>query len=200
MGVFAAVCPCCGKDIGFDDKAAEYVCIYCGAKLRTSALNKVPVGKAAKEAEPGPKREGEEELTDEEVTKELIRKVEYKDDLRKVEKQIEELRTKRPKFESRLKTMKSLAWVGVGFAAAAAVVVVVFADENREGIDASLIVAAVLAAIGLFTIILAAIRRADLKKQQARLEESILEKKQKRDILIGRLNKINKRLHIHHGK
>ena len=40
MAILAANCPCCGRDIGFDESAKEYTCIFCGAKLITATLVK----------------------------------------------------------------------------------------------------------------------------------------------------------------
>lgn len=202
MSIYVGLCPCCGKDIGFDPKAEEYVCIHCGAKLKTAALKGEPAGGApnagdAPGAEAAENAEGE--LTDEQVTKELIRKAGFKSDLKKVEKQIDELRGKRTGYESRLKALRSLTVIGIVLAAAAAAIVAIFADNSGDGPDLSLIIAGIMAAAALFTLILSEVRRRDVKKQRARLEENILVKKQERDILIGRLNKINKRLHIHGG-
>ncbi len=38
MSVLAAKCPCCGRDIGFDENTQEYTCVFCGAKLQIAAL------------------------------------------------------------------------------------------------------------------------------------------------------------------
>ncbi len=196
MSVFAGICPCCGKDIGFDPDSTEYTCAHCGAVLKTAALKGERVGAPS---DASPDGDGREQLDDEQITRELIRKAGFKTELKRAEKELDDLRARRPAYEKRLNALRSLTAVGVVLAAAAAAVVAIFADAGGEGPDASLITAGVLAAAGVFMLIIAEARRREIKKDRAKLEESILIKKQERDILIGRLNKINKKLHIHHG-
>ncbi|MBR6428193.1 MAG: TFIIB-type zinc ribbon-containing protein [Clostridia bacterium] len=196
MSVFAGICPCCGKDIGFDPGSSEYTCVHCGAVLKTAALKGERVGVPA-DGSSGANHEDQPD--DEQITRELIRKAGFKTELKKAEKELGDLRARRPAFEKRLKALRSLTAIGIVLAAAAAAVVAIFADSSGDGPDTSLIAAGVIAAAGVFMLILAEVRRREIKKDRAKLEDTILIKKQERDILIGRLNKINKKLHIHHG-
>ncbi|MBO4562958.1 MAG: hypothetical protein J5772_05020 [Clostridia bacterium] len=207
MSVYAAKCPCCGRDIGFDGEAAECTCIFCGAKLLTSALKKELVDppkeeKAEKAPEPAPpkeeKAEGEPELTEEELRLELDRKAEYKSELHRVLKQIDELRARRPGYKSQLKTAGGTLIAGAVMIAAAPVLLFTLYDPEK-GFTGSLVTGACVAGlVGVFVLAISLVRRRDIRNQQGKLESMIRDKKDKRDVLIGRLNKINKKLHIHH--
>ena len=224
MSILAAKCPCCGRDIGFDENTQEYTCVFCGAQLKVSALKTQAVEPVVKKSDAPVKEEkkpkqadpaqfskrrhrevrtaddidpAEVGMTREEIEEQLKRKAEYKEELHAVVKQIDEFRARRPKLEAKRKTVTTLGGVGIGLAVAAAVAIMLFADGESELSDALLVISGIVAAVAVFMLILSAVRRRDIKKQQSRLEETILEKKQKRDVLIGRLNKINKALHIH---
>ncbi|MBQ1520135.1 MAG: TFIIB-type zinc ribbon-containing protein [Clostridia bacterium] len=227
MSILAAKCPCCGRDIGIEENTEEYTCVFCGTKLKVAALKTTPVEEADKQSGAAEVKDapvngehkssagGENgrhgrhhsrhesvsskeinapELTREEIEEELKRKAEFKEELHSALHQINELRARRPKLEARLRTVTTLGIVGAILAVVAGGGMFFFADGES---DMLLIVSGVLAVLALAMLITSGIRRKDVKKQQSRLEESILEKKQKRDILIGRLNKINKTLHIH---
>lgn len=238
MAILAANCPCCGRDIGFDEHAKEYTCIFCGAKLITAALVKERLdsqtnagyeryrkgdaddvrhrsgrrqyaepkaetasakpepAKAEAPAKPAEPEKKEPELTEEEIRVQLMRKAEFKQELRDVVKEIDTLRSRRERFTSQLSVCRTLMIIGLVFIAAA-VAVIVFLGEK---LDYSLLLAGGLAALGVFTLILSEIKKNSVKKQQKKHEQTIEEKKEKRDILIGRLNKINKHLHIHDGE
>lgn len=255
MAILAANCPCCGRDIGFEETAKECTCIFCGAKLITATLVKerldsnnvnagyeayrkgddsdnnywgvkrpadprmgmpgmgmppympqapaVPVEQkeevrpAPKPAEPPAKKEPEpeKELTEEEIRIQLMRKAEFKQELRETVKEIDDMRAKRERFTSQLKTCNLLMTIGLVFIALAAAIMVLF-DSNGED-KTRFIIAGSLTALGLFTLIISEVRRNSIKKQSKNNEKVISEKKEKRDVLIGRLNKINKQLHIH---
>lgn len=238
MAIYAANCPCCGRDIGFDEGVKEYTCIFCGAKLITATLVKerldktggsgyehyrkddakdephnantgrvvrdkqkeepsVPHGEEHIAPKPEPKKE-EPELTEEEVRAQLMRKTEFKQELRDVVKEIDNLRSRREHFTSQLKTCKTLMIIGLVLIALAAAVMVLPSGMIQD--NTRLMAAAVLAALGLAILIISESKKNGVKKQQKKLEENISEKKEKRDILIGRLNKINMRLHIHSGE
>ena len=219
MSILAAKCPCCGRDIGIQENTEEYSCVFCGAKLKVSALKTELIEKreAVKE-EPKPEKHAGEsrashgekehaghgadapELSQEEIDRQLKRKAEFKEELHSAVRQIDELRQRRPKLEAKLRTINTLGIIGAILAVAAGAAIVLFAEGSAEegsGNTMALIVAGGIALVSLFMLILSFIRRSDIKKQRKRLEDSIIEKKQKRDILIGRLNKINKMLHIH---
>lgn len=227
MSILAAKCPCCGRDIGFEDNTEEYTCVFCGTQLQVSALKTqlVANGAASAKAEapkkdPAPRTEKQKKhyllskdvhsaddidpkevgLTREEIEEQLKRKAEYKEELHSVVRQIDEFRARRPKLEARRKTVSTLTGIGVGLAVAAAAALALFVDGDGEYNDLILIACGVIAVVALVMLITSAIQRSDVKKQQSRLEETIIEKKQKRDVLIGRLNKINKTLHIHSSK
>ena len=138
-----------------------------------------------------------EELTEEEIRAQLMRKAEFKQELRDVVKEIDTLRSRRERFTSELKVCRTLMIVGLVFIAAAALVIILFG--NNEEVTYRFVIAAALAGLGVFTLILSEVKKNSVKKQQKKHEQTIEEKKEKRDILIGRLNKINKRLHIHDG-
>ena len=226
MSVLAAKCPCCGRDIGFEESVEEYTCVFCGAELKVSALKTEHLDPAQKKEEPGARQAKEEPkpdpdmfshrhhhhrevrtaddidpaevgLTREEIEEHLKRKAEYKEELHAVVDQIDEFRARRPKLKARSKTVSTLSGVGIGLAVASAIAILLFADGESELNDVLLVVSGITAAVAVFMLVLSFIRRNDIKKQQSRLEETILEKKQKRDVLIGRINKINKTLHIH---
>lgn len=135
------------------------------------------------------------ELTEEEIAEELKRKAEFKDELHTTVHQINDLRARRPKLQTKLRTISTLGIVGAILAVGAGLAIFLFAEGDSEN-TLLMIISGVVALIALAMLITSAVRRGEIKKQQSRLEESILEKKQKRDILIGRLNKINKTLHI----
>ena len=244
MAIYAANCPCCGRDIGFDEGVKEYTCIFCGAKLITATLAKELIDhdrKAGyehyrrndaederhssgsgrehssdsyhehhhehhhsehsthehseeKSAEKEPKNE-EPELTEEEIRVQLMRKAEFKQELRDVVKEIDSLRARRGHFTSQLKVCKTLMIIGLVFVGLAAGVMLIPAGIIEE--NARFIAAGALAAIGVAILIFSETKKNGVKKQQKKLEENISDKKENRDILIGRLNKINKRLHIH---
>lgn len=226
MGILAAKCPCCGRDIGFEENTTDYTCVFCGAELKVSALKTQAVEPTVKKSDAPVKEEKEEKkpkpdpaqfskrrhrevrtaddidpaevgMTREQIEEQLQRKAEYKEELHAVVKQIDEFRARRPKLEAKRKTVTTLGGVGIGLAVAAAVAIMLFADGESDLSDVLLVISGIVAAVAVFMLILSAVRRRDIKKQQSRLEETILEKKQKRDVLIGRLNKINKALHIH---
>ena len=246
MSIFAANCPCCGRDIGFDESAKEYTCIFCGAKLITATLVKERLdsthqnagyeryrkgdhtdaehsgrrqgaswhGPVKQEAQPAPseqpqkaeekpaeeephEEEKHEELTEEQIRVQLMRKAEFKQELRDTVKEIDNLRSKRERFTSQLKTCKLLMWMGLSFIGIAAVIAIMFGDKEGGVFGDSLMVALALAILGIVALILSEVKKNGVKKQQKKHEQTIEEKKEKRDILIGRLNKINKRLHIH---
>ena len=241
MSILAAKCPCCGRDIGIEENSEEYTCVFCGTKLKVSALKTELVnasgdsGSSGEDGSSGSRRRSHHssrdsshhsshgsshhsshgsshrsshgsdsdpdqidapELTQEEIDEQLKRKAEYKEELHSALHQINELRARRPKLDARLRAVVTLGVVGVVLAVFAAICIV-FSATRGEGGDVMLIVSCAVALVALAMLITSAIRRNDIKKQKSRLEESIIEKKQKRDVLIGRLNKINKTLHIH---
>ena len=243
MAILAANCPCCGRDIGFEEGTKEYTCIFCGAKLITATLVKErldsnanrgyeryrkgdaldemarprirqpfiqpavtvtpaekPEEQPSKEQPPkeqpaAPAKQPEPELTEEEIRVQLMRKAEFKQELRDVVKEIDTLRSRRERFTYQLKTCRVLMTIGLVFIAAAAAVMIVFG--NNEEMTRRFVIAGALAALGLLSLILSEVKKNGVKKQQKKHERTIEEKKEKRDVLIGRLNKINKRLHIH---
>ena len=239
MAIVAANCPCCGRDIGFEEGSKEYTCIFCGAKLITAALVKERLDthantgyeryrkgdaddarhrakqkqyapptaevekktestqETAPKAEPAKPEKTEPELTEEEIRVQLMRKTEFKQELREVVKEIDTLRSRRERFTTQLKTCRVLMIMGLVLIGAAAAVVILFG--NNEELPSRFIVAGALAALGLVALILSEVKKNGVKKEQKKHEHTIEEKKEKRDILIGRLNKINKRLHIHDG-
>lgn len=225
MSIVAAKCPVCGRDIGFDENTAEYTCIFCGSKLMTSALKKERVesnekrrGEAGqrervvreRDAQPRPSEpprvkepapigesDAGEELSEEEKNRELERKAGFKTELRSVVKQIDELRAKRSTYSSQLKTAKVLSVVGVVFVCAVLIAVFLMLDSGKPDKTYVIVGGAIAGGIGLFTTVFSLMRRSETEKARKQLEEKISEKKQKRDVLIGRLNKINKKLHIH---
>ncbi len=249
MAIYAATCPCCGRDIGFDENASEHTCIFCGAKLITAALAREKLdsnGKAhdyehyrdddaldaafasRREAvhmptanqtpsSPQPMRpyaqpqntnssaqsasaeQGEKPLTDEEVREQLMRKAGFKQELRAVVKEIDVLRGRRKRYESGIKLSKLITLSGVILMLIACVLAFSMLNDDLT-VKANLyplIIAAVLLMGGVGLTILAEVRKKGIAKQQKKLEDSIADKKGKRDTLIGRLNKINHVLHIH---
>ncbi len=228
MSIVAAKCPVCGRDIGFDEKAEEYVCIFCGAKLMTSALKKERL--AGREEKPRPavrrgivrsedekpkaeppkddpretapeKPKAEEpELTEEEVKRELERKAGFKQELHDVVKEIDELRAKRTPLESRGKTAKTMSIIGVVIIGAALIALFLLIDNPSIPRSYVIIGGAIAACLGIFTVIFSLMKKKEAASARKKLETRISEKKQKRDVLIGRLNKINKKLHIHHDE
>ena len=245
MEILAAKCPCCGRDIVFEENVKEYTCIFCGAVLKTAALKSEHVGAQnnAEKTDKGgadksgskkaglytdrahsahahfdrdhashshsshshshshsssrsePEAEEMTELSEEEVKHQLERKAEFKKELHEAVKQLDDLRAKRPKLEAKVKAANLLSIMGIVLTALSAVGIMITVDsgDNSQGFIISL----ALAGVALFMLITSLIRKRDIKSQQSKLEASIREKKEKRDILIGRLNKINKMLHIH---
>lgn len=227
MSIVAAKCPVCGRDIGFEEGAEEYTCIFCGSKLILSALKTehIEAGPAPKPAKvtakppvkdeapaqekpraPIPEiprfeseRTSEPELTEEEIKAELERKVGFKEELRAVVKEIDELRAKRDPLKARLKTVKSVSWMGGALLVFDILaVLLLYKEENANNYSNYVLAGGVF--VGLiagFMFFYSAARKRGILKAQKKLEDSISDKKQKRDVLIGRLNKINRRLHIH---
>lgn len=221
MSVYAAKCPCCGRDIGFEEGAEECTCIFCGAKLLTSALSKelVRSDEHEKEPEKAPEKEPEEapetapvpkekaeeaekdpELTPEEIAQELDRKVEFKAELHRVVRQIDELREKRSVYKAQIKSSGISIGVGAGLIAAAPLLMLFFYDREKGFTGGMTTWAIAAGVVGLVVLAIGIARRRDARNGQNKLEATIRDKKDKRDILIGRLNKINKKLHIHHDQ
>lgn len=225
MSIVAAKCPVCGRDIGFDEKAEEYTCIFCGSKLMTSALKKEhlsnrpdrerpPVRREIirssdekpkeqpheKPQAPAPEHAPESELTEEEIKHELERKAGFKQELHDVVKEIDELRAKRAPLENRVKTAKTMSIVGVVIIGAALIGLFLLIDNPSIQRSYVILGGALAGGIGIFTVIFSLVRKKESSSARKKLENRISEKKQKRDILIGRLNKINKKLHIHHDE
>lgn len=228
MSIAAAKCPVCGRDIGFDEKAEEYVCIFCGAKLMTSALKKErlagreekprpevrrglvrsedekpkaePPKDAPREAAPEKPKAEEPELTEEEIKHELERKAGFKQELHDVAKEIDELRAKRAPYDNRAKTAKLMSIVGVVIAGSALIALFLFIDN--AAIEKSYVImgGGVLSVLGILITVFSLAKKKEALAARKKLESRISEKKQKRDVLIGRLNKINKKLHIHHDE
>ncbi len=222
MSIVAAKCPCCGRDIGFEENTAEYTCIFCGARLRTSALrSEVLSGGNASSPRPAAETEArphthsqekpreqsgesseraereQESLSEEETALQLKRKAEFKEELKKIVKQIDDMRSRKHKLQAKLKTAKGLISGGMGAAVIGIFLLVLFINEHSTfGIIASI----VIFMIGGFTLVYSSLRGRETKEELKTLEKSIGEKKEKRDVLIGRLNKINKRLNITHGE
>ena len=213
MNEISVTCPLCGHKMNIESIMRECWCVACGTKLITAALNKEPVANggaayAEKPAETDPHGfiEAPEttneinapELSPEEIAEELDRKAKYKAELKHTVKRIDELRARRHVFRKQKDVARILISAGaVSLAAAGAVMLLFRGPEGGVPLLTALITAA-LALVGLVMVIVGAARMGDAKKQQSRLEESIKEHKSKRDVLIGRLNKINKKLHIHH--
>lgn len=187
MELLSATCPLCGEEISFEAGLAECLCSHCGTKLLTSAL----VSQHA--AEPESAEYGEGELTEEEIAHELERKAGFKEELWATVKQIDELRDRREVFNAKRKTAKRLSFVALCVVAFAVVVLLAPGEDSLF----SFVAAGLLAAVALVMLIVSAVTRSDVIKQQKKLESTIRDKKEKRDILIGRLNKINRKLHIH---
>lgn len=194
LSTLYAKCPCCGAEIGFGADDAEVVCSACKTKLIASALH-------AEQAEEKkePVHEHEEELSPEERERELKRKAEFKEELKALVRRIDELHERRPVLEKQRKSMRGLTIAGVAAALIAALILFSEKPTSRD-VTFVFIVSTAIAAVGLVMLILSAIRRAEIIKQQEKLEAEMKVKKEKRDILIGRLNKINSRLHEHHHK
>ena len=222
MNDITVTCPLCGKQFVIQSGMRECFCTSCGAKLITDALVKEPVevpdhGEPVKEDAPAhdaPAHEAHEEkeehhsveginapeLTEEEIAEELERKAKYKAELKHTVKRIDELRARRSVFSSQKDVARVLISVGAVSVAAAAAVLLIFRGSDGGVTLLSGLIGGALGLVGVVMVIVGSARMGDLKKQRARLEESIREHKQKRDVLIGRLNRINKRLHIHHDE
>lgn len=230
MAILAAKCPCCGRDIGIEENTEEYTCVFCGTKLKVSALKTELLDAPSQEDDPssdsrrgsrhGSHRsshrsshhsshhssgdgshhshhhsEETRELTEEEKEEQLKLKAEYKEELKESMHQLNELRAKRPPLEKKQKMARAFLWAGAGFASLALAAAGWFVYRRMIGIP--LYAAAGAAAIGLAVLITAYVKLRGVKKEKSALDQDILEKKQKRDILVGRLNKINRLLHIH---
>lgn len=200
MSILSARCPCCGSGISFEESLSEYICPSCGSKLITAALNREKAVSSEQKPEPPeqkiePPRQ-EAELTEAEKAHQLERKAAFKKELHETVKHIDELRERREVYKSQLKTTKQLSIIGIALALIAAAVLLFPSKDDEKGIFA-FAVAGVIAVVALFMLIASALRKKDVHKQQKKLEATIREKKDKRDVLIGRLNKINKQLHIH---
>lgn len=223
MSMVAAKCPVCGRDIAFDESIAEYTCVFCGAKLKTSALKSEHLGggstdpfdkpvaparnpvrpPAIKDDEPRREtkhetRSSEPELSEEEKNRELEKKAGYKQELRDVNKQIDELRAKRDPLKNQLKNSKFMTVAGVIVAGVVLLAAMFLMDDGRLNQNVILMGAVIIGVIAIFMIVFSLIRKSETEKAQKKLEKTITEKKKKRDDLIGRLNYINKKLHIHH--
>lgn len=193
MSNLMAKCPCCGGQIAFDSNADEVTCPACKAELIAAALNA-----AEESAHTYPHSELHEHppLTEEEREHELKRKEEFKQELKETVKRIDELHERRPVLEKQRKSIRGLAAAGV---IAALISLLLFISERaptRE-VTVTFVIACVVVAVALLMLILSFVRRARIIKQQDKLEAEMKARKEKRDILIGRLNKINSRLHKH---
>lgn len=224
MSIVAAKCPVCGRDIGFEESAAEYECIFCGAKLMTSALKKERLDNRARAERPAVRREvkrssdekppeapekkppeepkaaSEPELTEEEIKHELERKAGFKQELHDVAKEIDDLRKKRAPLENRVKTAKLMSIIGAVTIGAAVIALFLLIDSAAVQKGYVILGGALLGGIGIFMMVFSLMRNKEALAARKKLETRISEKKQKRDVLIGRLNKINKKLHIHHDE
>ena len=227
MNDITVTCPLCGNKFVIQSGMRECFCTSCGAKLLTGALVKEPAEvpdheEPVKEEAPAhdapaheaPAHEAHEEkeehhsvdginapeLTEEEIAEELERKAKYKAELKHTVKRIDELRARRSVFSSQKDVARVIVSVGAVSVAAAAAVLLIFRGSDGGVTLLSGLIGGALGLVGVVMVIVGSARMGDLKKQRARLEESIQEHKQKRDVLIGRLNRINKRLHIHHDE
>lgn len=215
MSIVAAKCPCCGRDIGFEENTAEYTCIFCGARLHTSALKSEVLNNGAeasparpaavqqkpaqqagqtKPAAPVRKEQPASGLSEEEKALQLKRKAELKDELKKVVKQIDEMRARRPKLEGRVKTAKGLMSGGIAVAVAAVFIFLLCVGEGGSNSTLGIVASIIAAIVAVATLVIASVRGREMKEELKRLEKNISEKKEKREVLIGRLNKISKRL------
>ncbi|MBO4384454.1 MAG: TFIIB-type zinc ribbon-containing protein [Clostridia bacterium] len=212
MSIVAAKCPVCGRDIGFDESAAEYTCIFCGAKLTTSALKTEKPAEAGKTAhhdlsaffDKGPAKVSDRDrvtatnLSEEEITAELTRKVGLKEDLRHAVKAIDALRKKRHSLKSRNKRLTRSLIIGCAAASASLIAFfLVLGTELKLMLPVS-IVSGVVFAFGAALIIFSLVNKKKVSAAREKLEENILEKKAVRDGLIDELNAINRKLGIHH--
>lgn len=141
--------------------------------------------------------EPERELTEEEVKEYLEKKTRAKAELHDVVKEIDSLREKRDPLKERLKTTKNMTLYGCIGAGAVILAMIIFYDISAQNNVYVMLGGLVLGATAIFMIVLSWIRRKEIKTSQKRLEKTIGEKKDKRDTLIARLNRINKKLHIH---
>jgi hypothetical protein len=190
LELLSATCPLCGEEISFEAGVNECHCVHCGSKLLTSALISERV------ETPGENGDSEPQLTEEEKAYELERKARFKEELHAAVKQIDELHDRRKVFKTRRKTAKAL--VGVGLACILFALLVLFTPGEDSLF--SFVAAGILGAVAVVILIVSAATRSDVIKQEEKLEKTIAAKKEERDILIGRLNKINKKLHIHRSK
>ena len=223
MSMVAAKCPVCGRDIAFDENIAEYTCVFCEAKLKTAALKSEQIGgrrndpfekpvapvrnpvrpPAIRDDEPKHEtkheaKSSEPELSEEEKKHELEKKAGYKQELRDVNKQIDDLRAKRDPLKNQLKNTKFMTVAGVVVAGVVLLAAIFLMDDGRLNQNVILMGAVIVGVIAIFMIVFSLIRKSETEKAQKKLEKTITEKKKKRDDLIGRLNHINKKLHIHH--
>lgn len=213
MSIVSAKCPVCGHEIGFDETAVEYTCIFCGAKLKTSALKVEKPAEAPSDEQShdlsaffGRHKDKVSErdrvtavgLSEEEITSELARKVGLKEDLRHAVKAVDALRNKRHSLKERKKKLtRSLA---IGSAAAAVSLLVFFlvlGSEMKVFLPVT-IVSGLIFAFGSALIIISLVNKKKVSDAMEKLEENILDKKAARDSLIDELNAINRKLGIHH--
>ena len=218
MSIVAAKCPVCGRDIGFDETAAEYTCIFCGARLKTAALKCEKPVKAADRAAGRTEAHSDvaavferhvgnvtdrdrvtaEGLSEEEIEAELSRKVGLKEELRLTVKEIDALRKKRDPIKAMGKRMnKAFAFAGLFLAIALIAFFFVFGSAEKYRTPV-MIASAVVFVLGLALIVYAAVRKRRVASDGEKLEENITAKKSKRDGIIDELNAINKKLGIHH--
>ena len=216
MEEISVTCPLCGNKMHIESSMRECWCVACGTKLITAALNKEPAGDRGGEEPPAKERrakpkfthfvEAEEteaeinapELTQEEISAELEKKAQFKQELKHTVRRIDELRSRRKVYSSQKDVARILISVGAVSIVGAAAVMLLFRGPNGNVPLLTALITAALALLGVVSVIVGAARMGEVKRQRARLEESIREHKEKRDVLIGRLNKINKKLHIHH--
>lgn len=208
MDEISVTCPLCGNKMNIRSSMRECYCSACGTKLITAALNKEPAEEKEKPAAVKEPRFVEThetvseinapELTPDQIAEELDRKAKFKAELKHTVHRIDELRSRRRVYSSQKNVARILISVGAVCVAAAAAVMLLFRDPNGGVPLLTAMMTGALALVGIVTVIVGAARMGEVKKQRARLEESIREHKEKRDVLIGRLNKINKTLHIHH--
>ena len=92
--------------------------------------------------------------------------------------------------------MRGLTVAGVA-AAVVAGLLLVTEKPQTEDVTFVFVLAVAILVVAVAMLVLSAIRRGEIIKQQDKLEAEMKEKKEKRDILIGRLNKIESRLHEH---
>jgi hypothetical protein len=194
MSTVKAICPCCAAELSFGMDEAEVVCGACKTKLITSALQASERDEHPSE-KPEPEHE-EHELTPEEREHQLKRKAVFKEELKAAVQRIDELHERRPVLEKQRRSMRGLTVAGVA-AAVVAGLLLVTEKPQTEDVTFVFVLAVAILVVAVAMLVLSAIRRGEIIKQQDKLEAEMKEKKEKRDILIGRLNKIESRLHEH---